>query len=146
MRFRLKINNMKRVTGIGGVFFKSQAPNTLKDWYRVHLGLDTDAYGTNFEWRTSDDKEALAFTQWSPFKDDTDYFNPSKKEFMINYRVENLRELHQLLIEEGVTILDEIAEFEYGKFLHILDPEGTKIELWEPNDLVYNTMVDGRTK
>ncbi len=145
---RHKKNNqeMKRVTGIGGVFFKSQDPIKLKEWYKIHLGLDTDEYGTNFEWRQSADPSKQGFTQWSPFTDRTKYFEPSTKDFMINYRVENLEALVEELRKEGVIIVDQIEVFEYGKFVHILDLEGNKIELWEPNDVEYNNIVKGRTK
>jgi predicted enzyme related to lactoylglutathione lyase len=140
------ISNMKKVTGIGGVFFKCKDPNAMKDWYKTHLGLDTDQYGTNFEWRQGVDSTKYGFTQWSPFAEKTTYFEPSSKEFMINYRVENLELLVEELKKEGVTILDKIEVFEYGKFVHILDLEGNKIELWEPNDIEYNKIVGGRTK
>lgn len=136
---------MKRVTGIGGVFFKSEDPKKLKEWYNKHLGLQTDAYGTNFIWRHGEDGSKKGHTQWSPFKADAKYFNPSEKSFMINYRVEDLEKLVALLKEEGVTILDKIETFEYGKFVHILDGEGNKIELWEPNDEEYDKIVDGKT-
>jgi len=136
---------MKRVTGVGGMFFKCQDPDQIKSWYARHLGFQTDPYGTNFEWRQAEDPSRKGFTQWSPFTADTQYFNPSTKEFMINFRVENLEALVPLLKEEGVTVLDEIETFEYGKFVHILDPEGNKIELWEPKDEEYDQIVDGRT-
>ena len=137
---------MKRVTGIGGVFFKCQDPDKIKAWYKTHLGMDTDNYGTSFEWRQGDDPTKKGFTQWSPFKEDTKYFEPSAKAFMINYRVENIEALVKVLRQEGVTILDEVETFEYGKFVHILDPEGNKIELWEPKDVEYDKIVGGRTK
>ena len=110
------------------------------------MGLNTDKYGSTFEWRLADDSDKKGFTQWSPFEESSKYFEPSEKDFMFNYRVENLELLVQLLKEEGVTIVDEIETFEYGKFVHIMDPEGNKIELWEPNDLEYDKLVDGRTK
>ena len=125
---------MKKVTGIGGIFFKSDDPKAMRDWYKQHLGLNTDEYGTVFHWYQGADKEQPGTTQWSPFKRDTQYFEPSKKDFMINYRVENLAALVEELKAGGVAIIDEIAEYEYGKFVHILDPEGNAIELWEPND------------
>lgn len=137
---------MKRVTGIGGIFFKCKNPDQVKSWYQTHLGLDTDEYGTLFEWKQADDPSQKGFTQWSPFTNDTKYFDPSSKEFMINYRVENLELLVQELIKEGVTILDEIDNNEFGKFIHILDPEGNKIELWEPNDIECDKHNGGRTK
>lgn len=137
---------MKRVTGVGGIFFKSRDPDKIKAWYKTHLGLDTDKYGTNFEWRQGADPTRKGFTQWSPFTETTKHFDPSTKDFMINYRVENLEALVAELRKEGVTILDEIETFEYGKFVHILDLEGNSIELWEPNDIEYDKIVDGRTK
>lgn len=137
---------MKKVTGIGGIFFKCKDPNKMKEWYKIHLGLDTDQYGTNFEWHQGADSTKKGFTQWSPFSETTKYFQPSEKDFMINYRVENLEALVEELKKEGVTITDKIETFEYGKFVHIMDPEGNKIELWEPNDIEYDKIVTGRTK
>ncbi len=134
---------MKRVTGIGGIFFKCENPEKVKDWYKNHLGFDTDAYGTVFEWQQVDGQKG--HTQWSPFSETTNYFAPSKREFMINYRVENLVALVEVLKSEGVTILDEIATYDYGKFVHILDVEGNKIELWEPYNEEYDKIVEGRT-
>jgi catechol 2,3-dioxygenase-like lactoylglutathione lyase family enzyme len=136
----------KRATGIGGIFFKVKDPEATKSWYNKHLGLNTDKYGTTFEWRSSEDPTKKGFSQWSPMKDDTTYFKPSEKDFMINYRVENLLELVEELRAEGVTILDEIETYEYGKFVHILDPDGHSIELWEPVDEVYDKLVTGRTE
>ncbi len=123
---------MKKVTGIGGIFFKCKDPEAVKSWYQQHLGLATDAYGAGFHWREAEDPEKKGFTQWSPFKESTNYFEPSTRDFMINYRVYDLEALVAELRAGGVTILDEIAVYDYGKFVHILDPEGNKIELWEP--------------
>lgn len=125
----------KRVTGIGGIFFKSDDPTATKNWYKDHLGLNTDDYGCTFWWKDKQGNDAT--TQWSPFKKDTAYFEPSKKEFMMNFRVHNLKELLSTLKEEGVTIVGKIEEYEYGKFGWILDPEGNKIELWEPIDKAF---------
>lgn len=136
---------MKKVTGIGGIFFKCKDPDKMKEWYKKHLGLATDQYGTSFEWRQGDDASKKGFTQWSPFSDTTKYFQPSEKEFMINYRVADLEALVAELRDEGVTIVDNIETFEYGKFVHILDEEGNKIELWEPVDEEYDRIVEGRT-
>ena len=136
----------KRVTGIGGIFFKCKDPKAMKQWYGEHLGLQTDDYGTNFEWRQAANPEKKGFSQWSTMSENTKHMEPSKKDFMINYRVENLEWLVEQLRAEGVTICDEIEAFEYGKFVHILDPEGNKIELWEPNDIEYDKIVEGRTK
>lgn len=127
---------MKRVTGIGGLFFKSEDPKKLKAWYNEHLGLNTTEWGCTFYWNDPNDPEAKvpARTEWSPFKKDTTYFSPSEKPFMFNYRVENLVELLKALREEGVTVVGDLEEFPYGKFGWIMDPEGNKIELWEPKD------------
>jgi predicted enzyme related to lactoylglutathione lyase len=122
----------KRVTGIGGLFFKTENPQQTKDWYQKHLGFNTDDWGCTFWWKDNDGNKAS--TQWSPFKDDTTYFAPSKKDFMFNYRVENLVELLEVLEKEGVTIVGKMEEYEYGKFGWILDNDGNKIELWEPKD------------
>ena len=126
----------KRVTGLGGIFFKSEDPVKLKEWYGKHLGLPVDDYGASFRWIDLEDKNAStpALTSWSPFKKDSAYFVPSEKPFMFNYRVENLVELLKVLRSEGVETVGEMQEFPYGKFGWIMDPEGNKIELWEPND------------
>jgi predicted enzyme related to lactoylglutathione lyase len=125
---------MKRVIGIGGIFFKCKDKDKLNAWYGKHLGLETSDYGTNFEWRHADDPDKKGSTVWSPFKDTTKYFEPSAKEFMINYMVENIEWIVEELKKEGVTILDDIEDSDYGKFVHILDPEGNKIQLWEAKD------------
>lgn len=125
---------MKRVTGIGGIFFKCKDPEKVKEWYKTHLGFDMDPYGAKFEWHLEADASKKGYTLWSPFPDNTKYFEPSTKDFMINYRVENITALVEALKKEGVTVLDEIETYDYGKFVHILDLEGNKIELWEPND------------
>jgi len=125
---------MKKVTGIGGIFFKCKDPGKITEWYQKNLGLDTNPYGASFEWYEAPDERKKAMTQWTPFADNTKYFEPSGKDFMINYRVENLEALVEELKENGVTILDDIESYDYGKFVHILDPEGNKIELWEPKD------------
>ena len=127
----------KKVIGIGGIFFKSKDPEKIKEWYQKNLGLKTDKYGTMFEFRNADDPEQIGYLQWSPFSDKTEYFEPSKKEFMINYRVENLENLLEELAKEGVEIIGEMETYEYGKFAHIMDPEGNKIELWEPIDAAF---------
>jgi predicted enzyme related to lactoylglutathione lyase len=124
---------MKKVTGIGGVFFKCKNPDKIKEWYRSHLGFNTDQYGTRFEWVESSDPTKKGTTQWSPFSETENYFEPSAKDFMINYRVENLVKLVEQLKKEGVIVVDQIETYEYGKFVHIMDIEGNKIELWEPN-------------
>jgi predicted enzyme related to lactoylglutathione lyase len=127
---------MKRVTGLGGVFFKCEDPQKIKSWYEKHLGMTMDAYGHSFQWKELDKPEstAPAITAWSPFKADTAHFQPSQKSFMFNYRVENIVELLKVLKEEGVQIVGEMQEYPYGKFGWIMDPEGNKIELWEAKD------------
>jgi predicted enzyme related to lactoylglutathione lyase len=131
----------KRVTGIGGIFFKAEDPKKLREWYGKHLGFAITDYGATFRWKElhSPDPQVAARTEWSPFKKDTTYFGPSEKSFMFNYRVENLRELLDVLRLEGVTIIGEVDENPYGKFGWILDPEGNKIELWEPVDGGFDT-------
>ncbi|RKS55752.1 putative enzyme related to lactoylglutathione lyase [Gillisia mitskevichiae] len=124
-----------RVTGIGGVFFKTKDPKAVKDWYRDHLGLNTDQWGSTFWWKNKEGEDCS--TQWSPFKEDTGYFEPSKKEFMMNFRVENLDELLETLKAEGVQVLGKTESVEEGKFGWIMDLEGNKIELWEPNDKAF---------
>lgn len=125
----------KRVTGIGGFFFKAENPTLLKEWYKKHLGLNTDDYGCTFWWKNKDGEDCS--TQWSPFKSDTNYFEPSQKQFMQNFRVENLELLMEKLKAENVQILDEMQVFDYGKFASILDLEGNKIELWDPVDKIF---------
>jgi predicted enzyme related to lactoylglutathione lyase len=125
---------MKRVTGIGGIFFKCKDPKKMNEWYNAHLGLNAGQYGASFEWYETPDSTKKATTQWTPFSETTKYFEPSSKDFMINYRVENLEALVEELKKEGVTVVDKIETYDYGKFVHILDPEGNKIELWEPID------------
>ena len=125
-----RADNPTRVTGIGGIFFKSADPAALKKWYSQHLGLSMDKHGHMFKWQTVDSKPGL--TQWSIFPTKTDYFEPSSSSFMINYRVANLESLVVTLRSEGVTVLDKVDVQSYGRFVHILDPDGNKIELWEP--------------
>ena len=112
----------------------------MKDWYQNHLGLVTNQYGTVFEWRQGADTTKKGFTQWSPFAETTKYFEPSTKDFMINYRVENIEALVDQLKKDSVTITDKIESVEYGKFVHIIDVEGNKVELWEPNDMEYEKL------
>ena len=139
------MSNKKKVTGIGGIFFKTKDPEKMKTWYQKNLGLVTNEYGSVFEFRSTDKPDNKGYLVWSPFADDTKYFEPSTKEFMINYRVENLEELLEQLEKEGVKIVGEMEEYEYGKFAHIVDPEGNKIELWEPVDKVFTDLYEGKT-
>ena len=125
----------KRVTGIGGLFFKTNDPEASKEWYKKHLGLNTDQYGCTFWWKDKEGNDCS--TQWSPFKAETSYFDPSKKDFMFNYRVHDLEALLKVLEEEGVTIVGEMETYDYGKFAWILDNDHNKIELWEPIDTAF---------
>lgn len=126
---------MKKVTGIGGIFFKCKDPQKMTEWYKKNLGLDTNEYGgATFEWFDGSDGTKKGQTQWQPFSENTKYFEPSAKDFMMNYRVENLEALIEELKTNGVTFVDDIEIADYGKFVHILDAEGNKVELWEPKD------------
>lgn len=125
-----------KVVGIGGIFFFTENPEQTKSWYHQNLGFETNAYGASFESRNLNNPAEVNTLEWSPFKKGSEYFAPSTKEFMINYRVQHIEALVNKLTANGVKVLDEIATYDYGKFVHILDPEGNKIELWEP---VYET-------
>lgn len=124
-----------KVTGIGGIFFYSENTKETKEWYSKNLGLEFSAWGSSsFASRNISNPEEINTLEWCAFKKEGNHFGPSKKEFMINYRVQNLTALVEKLQENGVTILDEMATYDYGKFIHIMDAEGNKIELWEPTN------------
>ncbi len=125
---------MKKVTGLGGIFFKTPDPDKLKDWYRQHLGIESEPWGFSFLWRDLENPDQRGYTVWSPFPKTTDYFAPSEESLMINYRVADIEALLAELRKEGVHVVDGPIEEENGKFAWILDPEGRKIELWEPVD------------
>lgn len=129
---------MKRVTGIGGIFFKCPDPRKTREWYAKHLGFKVDEYGASFKWTES---KPAGYTAWSTFEASSNYFGDADQMFMINYRVNDLESLLKTLAAEGVTIVDEIESYEYGKFAHILDCDGRKVELWEPNDEAYGDMI-----
>lgn len=131
---------LKKVTGIGGIFFKCKDPKKMREWYKTNLGINTNQYGAVFEWRQGADTTKKGFTQWTPFKETTDYFGSSGQQFMIDYRVDNLAALVAELKKNGVTIVDTLQTVDYGKFIHINDAEGNRIELWEPNDVVYDKL------
>lgn len=139
-------DNQPKVTGIGGIFFKTKDPKATREWYANHLGLAVHDYGSAFEFRNANRPEEINYLNWSPFEESTDYFNPSEKEFMVNYRVQHIEALVDQLKSQGVKILDEITEYEYGKFVHIMDADGNKIELWEPVDEVFTKMGGETTK
>lgn len=133
---RIQRDTTPKVTGIGGIFFFSDNPKETKRWYSENLGLEVNEWGSSFETRNANRPEEINYLQWSPFKKGSKYFAPSAKEFMINYRVQNLEGLLRKLKSAGVTILDSVDVYDYGKFVHIMDAEGNKIELWEPVDSV----------
>jgi predicted enzyme related to lactoylglutathione lyase len=124
---------MRRVTGIGGIFFQARDPAALRAWYQRHLGIDVEEWGgTAFTWTDADGKPAGGTTIWSVGDASAGSFAPGTATFMVNYRVEDVHALVQLLKDEGCQVLDKVDESEYGKFAWVLDPEGNKVELWEP--------------
>lgn len=143
---KIIVDTIPKVTGIGGIFFFSDDPDKSKEWYSKNLGIVTNEWGSSFEFRNANRPEEINYLQWSPFKNGNEYFAPSKKDFMINYRVQNIEGLVNKLRANNVTIVDEIETYEYGKFVHIMDNEGTKIELWEPIDSVFTAMGGETTK
>ena len=142
---KISDNVNKKVIGIGGIFFKSKDPQKIKDWYEKHLGMKMNEYGAMFEFRSSDEPDKKGYLQWAPFSEKTEHFKPSEKEFMINYRVADLESLLEELRGQGVEMVGEMESYEYGKFAHIMDPEGNKIELWESVDSVFTKLYEGTT-
>ena len=123
---------MKRVVGIGGIFFKSKDPQALGEWYREHLGVPVEAWGgASFSWQSPDNPTGTGTTLWTPFKESTTYFGGSAS-FMVNFRVHDLKALIAALRAEGCKVDDKVDESEYGKFGWVTDPEGNRVELWEP--------------
>jgi len=135
-----------KASGIGGIFFRCNDPEKVKEWYNKNLGLAVNEYGSSFEFRNLYIKDEINYLQWSPFIKDTEYFSPSEKNLMMNYRVQNIDKLVIKLKDNGVKILDEMETYSYGKFIHIIDPEGNKIELWEPIDSIFTEMGGETTK
>jgi predicted enzyme related to lactoylglutathione lyase len=124
---------MKRVTGIGGIFIKANDPAVLKEWYRRHLGIDIQDWGgAAFQWQTPEAPQPDGMTVWSVMPQSSEYFAPSKSTFMVNYRVEDLHKLLAVLREESCDVDDKTEESEFGKFGWVIDPEGNKVELWQP--------------
>jgi predicted enzyme related to lactoylglutathione lyase len=124
---------LKRVTGVGGIFFKTNDPDKLRNWYRVHLGIECEKEGgAIFKWQKADDPDSERYTVWAPFPENTDCFAPSTKPFMINLQVENLDEVLAQLKREGVDVDPKVESYDYGKFGWIMDSEGNRVELWEP--------------
>ena len=129
------------ITGIGGLFIKSDDPKKMNQWYSETLNLNTTEYGTTF--RFIDERSGKkAVAQFSFCSKDSDYVDPSKKEAMFNFRVQNIEEFLEKLKSNGVEVVGEIQSFDYGKFAHIIDPEGNKIELWEPIDSGFGPMIE----
>ncbi len=126
-------DTIPKVTGVGGIFFYSDNLKESKEWYTKNLGIEINDWGSSsFESRNINKPDEINSLQWKPFKKGDEYFSPSKKDFMINYTVQNIEGLVNKLKENGVTVLDSISSYDYGKFVHIMDAEGNKIELWEP--------------
>lgn len=124
---------MKRVTGIGGIFFNSPDPTELTSWYKTHLGIDVQAWGgTAFTWTDAEGKPTAGTTIWSVGNAASNTFAPSSAPFMVNYRVDDLHALVAALREEGCNVLEKIDDSEYGKFAWVIDPDGNKVELWQP--------------
>lgn len=138
------VRNKPKITGIGGVFMKSPDPEALKAWYGEHFGVISDQYGGVFQTRSVLPPHHKQYLQWSPFPDSSTYFEPSEKGFMINYRVAGIELLVEKLQAAGVTIVDEIKGYDYGKFVHVMDPDGNNIELWEPVDRVFDEGYDAK--
>ena len=128
-----KVDNTPKVTGVGGIFFYSDNLKETQNWYAENLGIEMNDWGSSsFNSRDVNNPDQINSLQWKPFKKRDEYFLPSKKEFMINYQVQNIEGLVDKLKKNGVNVLDSIITYDYGKFVHILDKEGNKIELWEP--------------
>ncbi|MFT6866431.1 MAG: putative enzyme related to lactoylglutathione lyase [Cyclobacteriaceae bacterium] len=125
-----------KITGVGGIFFKCDNPKALREWYGSTFGLDYNDYGIQFQSRSLENPEQKEYLQWSSFSKDSDYM---QKEYMINYRVQNIEKLIENMRAAGVTFCDELETYEYGKFIHVLDPEGNKMELWEPIDTIFTS-------
>ena len=134
---------MKKVTGIGGIFFRSKDPEKTRAWYEKHLGIIMDDYGSSFEWKTKG--KHPGYTAWSVFTEESDYF-PQQQSFLVNYRVADLEGLLVELKHAGVQVIKEIESYEYGKFAHIVDCDGVQIELWEPDDKTYGAMLNAVTR
>ena len=123
---------MERVTGIGGVFFKAHAPERMAEWYRDHLGIESQDQCATFEWLEKTEPPGQGMTVWSLFPADTEYFKNSNSPFMINYRVKDLDAMIAQLRAKGVAV-EGTADYDYGRFAWVTDPEGNRIELWEPS-------------
>jgi predicted enzyme related to lactoylglutathione lyase/ketosteroid isomerase-like protein len=132
-----------RVTGLGGVFVKSADPDALKDWYASRLGVDVKDFGANFEWRELEQPEVVGYSVWGVFGESTAYFEPSRRPFMVNLRVQDLDGLLEALRKAGEAVDERVEACEYGRFGWVMDPDGTRIELWEPPPSVAGRPVAG---
>lgn len=140
------LDTIPRVTGVGGIFFGSENPEELRKWYGTHLGLAIDDYGSPFEFRNALRPDEVNYLRWSPAKSGSAFFDSLDKELIINYRVNNIEGLVRKLESKGIEMLDSIQDYPYGRFVHLMDPEGYKIELWEPVDSVLTAMGGVTTK
>jgi predicted enzyme related to lactoylglutathione lyase len=122
---------MEKVTGIGGIFFRGRDPEKLSAWYQKHLGIPVEGGHAEFDWNDSQRSGRNGRTVWSVFPAETDYFGPTRPTFMINYRVSNLQRMLAQLARLGVPV-EKVDDYDYGRFAWITDPEGNRIELWEP--------------
>jgi predicted enzyme related to lactoylglutathione lyase len=139
-----KEGDIPRATGIGGIFFKSKDPAALRAWYQHHLRMPMNEYGAMFEFGDGD-ADGRGYLQWSPFSKRTKYFAPSTQDFMINYRVVHIEDLVRRMKADGVQFTDSIERYEYGAFIHAMDPDSNKIELWDPTDTVFTRLYQGTT-
>lgn len=133
----------KKVTGIGGLIFKSKDPEKTKQWYSKHLGFNTDEYGTSFQWQ--DENGNKAHSVWSPLGEDHEHFEEGEKDYILNLRVDDLDQMIADMRQEGVQLIGDVQEYDYGRFAYVIDPDGMKLELWEPNDEAYDEMNDVKT-
>jgi predicted enzyme related to lactoylglutathione lyase len=139
-------DTIPRVTGIGGIFFETENPGEVTNWYGKNLGLATDAYGSPFEFRNANRSDEINYLRWSPYTKESGMGAPGDNKFVINYRVNNIEGLVRKIEASGVKMLDTIATYPYGKFVHFMDPYGNKVELWEPVDEVLTQMGSKTTK
>lgn len=140
------LDTLPRVTGIGGIFFKGNNPDSLNKWYANQLGINVSEHGAPFEFRNGNNPDEINYLIWAVHDSSTTYMDPSKAPFMINYRVQHIEKLVDQLAKSGTKIIDTISDYPYGKFVHVLDPEGNILELWEPVDSVLTSMGGETTK
>ncbi len=133
----------KKVTGIGGILFKSDNPEKTKEWYAKHLGFNTDEHGTTFQWQDSEGQKG--HTVWSPMDRDHAHFDEGDRDYMLNLRVDDLDMILEEMKADGVEQIGDIQSYDYGRFAYVKDPDGMKIELWEPNDQSFDEMAEART-